>query len=246
MLIALVGALVAGALTTLAPCSLTLLPVVLGGSLQGADSQHPTRRAMTIVAALAASVVAFTLMLRATTALLAVPDAAWRWLSGGLLVLLGAASLWPGLWDRVAIGSGLNAASARGLARARGRSGLVGAALTGAALGPVFTSCSPLYAYVVVTVLPAEFGRGMALLLAYVVGLAAVLLLIALLGQRALRRLRWALDPESVARRVIGALFIVLGVLIITGLMRSIETWILDHVWLDAWSWGASWGAPLG
>ena len=30
-----------------------------------------------------------------------------------------------------------------------------GEILTGAALGPVFTSCSPLYGYVIVTVLPA-------------------------------------------------------------------------------------------
>ena len=79
--------------------------------------------------------------------------------------------------------------------------------LTGVALGPVFTSCSPLFGYVVVTVLPAEPARGLALLTAYVAGLVGVLLPIALLGQRAVRRLRWAADPHSWFRRGLGVLF---------------------------------------
>ena len=73
----------------------------------------------------------------------------------------------------------------------------MGAVLTGAALGPVFTSCSPLFAYVVVTVLPAEPRRGLALLTAYVVGSSRCCSPIALAGQRLVLRLRWAADPPS-------------------------------------------------
>ena len=56
--------------------------------------------------------------------------------------------------------------STKRLAAARQREGTGGALLTGAALGPVFTSCSPLYGYVIVTVLPASIGQGIALLIA--------------------------------------------------------------------------------
>ncbi|MGL4745047.1 MAG: cytochrome c biogenesis protein CcdA, partial [Dermatophilaceae bacterium] len=204
MLLALAGAVLAGALTTLAPCALSLLPVVVGGSVAGASGGAATRRALVITASLGASVFVFTLALRATTALIDIPPSVWRWLSGGLLILLGTTQVLPGIWDRVSTAIGLSGGSARSLSAASRRDGLAGAMLTGAALGPVFTSCSPLFAYVVVTVLPAEPGRGLVLLTGYVAGLVAVLLAVALAGQRVVRRLRWAADPHSWFRRGLG------------------------------------------
>ncbi|MGL5864443.1 MAG: cytochrome c biogenesis CcdA family protein [Dermatophilaceae bacterium] len=242
MLLALAGAVLAGALTTLAPCALTLLPVVVGGSVAGASDRAATRRALVITASLGASVFVFTLALRATTALIDVPPSVWQWMSGGLLVLLGVTQLLPGLWDRASIAMGLSSRSARGLSAAGQRGGLGGAVLIGAALGPVFTSCSPLFAYVVVTVLPAELGRGLALLTGYVAGLVAVLLAVAIAGQRLVRRLRWAADPHSWFRRGLGVLFVILGVLIATGLMQDVETWVLENSPLAPWEIGADIG----
>ena len=154
--------------------------------------RQPSAGRFLVTGSLGASVFLFTLALKASTALIDVPPQVWRWLSGGILVALGIAALAPGLWDRVAVATGLSSGSARGLAAAHRRGGTLGAVLTGAALGPVFTSCSPLFAYVVVTVLPAEPSRGLALLTAYVVGLVTVLFSIALAGQRLVSRLRWA------------------------------------------------------
>jgi cytochrome c biogenesis protein CcdA len=242
VLVALGGALLAGALTTLAPCALSLLPVVVGGSVAGAPGHSGARRAVLIVSALGVSVFVFTLALRATTALIGVSPSVWQWLSGGLLVVLGVTQAVPELWDRVSVASGLSAGSARGLSAAHRRGGTVGALLTGAALGPVFTSCSPLYGYVVVTVLPAEPGRGLALLTAYVLGLTGVLATVALGGQRAVGRLRWAADPHSPLRRGLGVLFVVVGVLIATGLMLEVETWLLEHSPVAPWEIGAEIG----
>lgn len=242
MIAALLGALLAGALTTLAPCSLTLLPIVVGGSLQGADNRDATRRAIIITLSLGASVTIFTLLLKATTALIDIPNQFWQIFSGTLLVVLGLFSVFPGLWDRISQRIGLAGASARRLDAANRREGTVGAILTGAALGPVFTSCSPLFAYVIVTVLPAEPLRGLALLAAYVVGLMAVLLAIALAGQRLVRRLRWAADPHGAFRRILGVLFILIGLLIATGLMQDIEAWILIHSPIAPWEIGSDIG----
>jgi len=87
---ALLGAVVAGALTTMAPCSLTLLPVIVGGSVSGAmPSGRPWLRPLVVAGSLGGSVIAFTLLLRASTALIGIPAEVWRWLSGGLLVALG-------------------------------------------------------------------------------------------------------------------------------------------------------------
>lgn len=242
MLIALGGALLAGALTTLAPCALSLLPVVVGGSVGGSPGGGAARRALVVVSSLAASVFVFTLALRATTALIGVPPSVWQWVSGGLLVVLGIAQAVPELWDRVSVASGLSGTSARGLAAAHRRGGTTGAVLTGAALGPVFTSCSPLYGYVVVTVLPAEPARGLALLTAYVVGLAAVLLAVAGGGRRVVRRLGWAADPRSTFRRALGVLFVVIGVLVATGSMQDLETWVLEHSPVAPWEIGSDIG----
>ncbi|MFV0462112.1 MAG: cytochrome c biogenesis CcdA family protein [Nostocoides sp.] len=243
LLIALTGALVAGALTTLAPCSLSLLPVIVGGSV-GQTRHGPVgpRRAMLVTAGLGVSVFLFTLVLRASTALINVPTQAWQILSGGLLVALGLIAVFPQMWDRFSVGSGLSSRTARGLSSANQRAGWLGAVITGAALGPVFSSCSPLYAYVVVTVLPAEPGRGLVLLTAYVFGLCAVLLAIGLAGQRLVRRLRWAADPRSWLRAGIGVLFIVLGLLILTGSLQDLESWILAHSPIQPWAIGSGIG----
>jgi cytochrome c-type biogenesis protein len=241
MALALAGALLAGALTTLAPCAFSLLPVVVGGSLSGAPDAG-TRRALLVTASLGASVFVFTLALRATTTLIGVPTEVWQWVSGGLLVVLGLVTAVPELWDRVAVATGLSGSSARGLHAARQRGGALGAVLTGAALGPVFTSCSPLYGYVVVTVLPAEPSRGIALLATYVVGLVAVLLAVALGGQRVVRRVRWAADPHSWFRRGLGLLLVVVGLLVLTGLMQDLEVWVLDHSPIAPWEVGSGLG----
>lgn len=242
MLLALTGALLAGALTTLAPCALSLLPVIVGGSVGGVSGASAWRRAIVVSVSLGLSVFVFTLALRATTALIGIPPSVWQWVSGGLLIALGVVALFPELWDRISVASGLSAHSARGLASANRREGWVGAALTGAALGPVFTSCSPLYGYVVVTVLPAEPARGLALLTAYVVGLVAVLVVIAVAGQRAIRRLGWAADPSSWFRRGLGLMFIVLGVLIAAGLMQELEAWVLENSPVAPWEIGSDIG----
>lgn len=242
MLLALAGALLAGALTTLAPCALSLLPVIVGGSVSGAADGAAVRRALLVTGSLGASVFVFTLALKATTALIDVPPSVWRWISGGLLIALGVVAVLPELWDRVSVATGLSSRSARGLSAASRRGGTLGAVLTGAALGPVFTSCSPLFAYVVVTVLPAEPARGLALLTAYVIGLVSVLFAIALAGQRLVRRLRWAADPHSLFRRGLGVLFVVMGVLIATGLMQDVEAWVLENSPIAPWEIGADIG----
>ena len=258
-MLALLGAFVAGVLTTLAPCVLPLLPVIVGGSLVPTEATtEPTaqtadgaggvatrrrvrvsaahRRALVITASLGASIILFTLLLKASTALIGVPSSVWQYLSGGLLVLLGLVSLFPGLWDAVSMRLGLQARTTKGLAAARGREGTWGAVLTGAALGPVFTSCSPLYGYVIVTVLPADLAQGLLLLVVYAAGLCLTLLAIALLGQRAVRGARWAADPHGWFRRGIGAVFIVVGLLVLTGVMKDLETLLVESSPWQPWT----------
>lgn len=248
MIVALLAALVAGALTTLAPCSLSLLPVIVGGSV-ATETAAPTsgnsarraawRRALLVTGSLGVSVFIFTLALKASTALVGIKPQTWQYLSGGLLIVLGLLTIFPSVWDRFSMAIGLNSGSAQSLVRARERGGTIGAILTGASLGPVFTSCSPLFGYLIVTVLPAEPARGVLLLISYIVGLCSVLLAVALLGQRIISKLRWAADPHGAFRRGVGIVLVVVGVLIATGAMQSIETWLILNSPITPWDLGS-------
>jgi cytochrome c biogenesis protein CcdA len=239
-MLALLGAVVAGALTTLAPCVLPLLPVIVGGSVVGPGGQpsarSPFRRALVITAALAASITVFTLALKATTAFIGISPRVWSIVSGGILIVLGIVSAFPDVWERLSSRLSLQSRSGTRLSAARRRSGLTGEVLTGAALGPIFSSCSPLYAYVVVTVLPASFGYGLVLLLAYVAGLSATLLAIALAGQRLVRRLGWLADSHGWVRRGLGVVFIVVGISVAFGWDRVFQAWVLEHSPIAPWN----------
>ena len=228
------GAFIAGILTALAPCVLPLLPVIVGGSL-GKPSAEARKRAYLIAVSLGASVIVFTLLLRATTALIDIPALTWQLVSGIILIALGTVSLFPRLWDAVSAKLSLQRRSNRPLVAARERGGTAGAILTGAALGPVFTSCSPLYLYVIVAVLPASFAEGVVLLLAYAAGLCGTLLLVSLLGQKVIGKARWIANPHGSFKRVLGVIFILVGFAVIFGLDKDLQFWILEYSPIRLW-----------
>jgi len=228
------GAVVAGVLTTLAPCVLPLLPVIVGGSLDRRGSSGRARASI-ITASLGVSVILFTLLLRASTLLIDIPETTWQWISGSIIGMLGLVSLFPSVWERISASLSLQGRSTKRLAAAGQRDGVAGAVLTGAALGPVFTSCSPLYAYVIVTVLPASFAEGFVLLLAYTFGLCATLLAVALLGQRVIGTAQWVADPHGPFRRGLGLVFILVAVVVIAGWDKDLQAWILEYSPVRPW-----------
>lgn len=225
MLIAVLS-LFAGVLTVLAPCVLPFLPVIVGGSLAGGDRRRPWVIALSLVG----SLVLFTLLLKVSTALIGIDPMVWTIASGSLVVLLGIAMLLPGVWSCLASWTRLDSGSHALLNRAgRQKTGMASALLTGAALGPVFSSCSPTYAWVIATVLPASPAAGTVYLGLYCVGLAGALLAISLLGRTVISKLSWAADPRGWFQRIIAVLFIVVGLLVATGVDKTVQTWAVER-----------------
>ena len=219
---------IAGILTVLAPCVLPLLPVIVGGTVSvGVDR----KRAFTVVASLGASVILFTLILKVSAILADIPQYGWEWISGGILIGFGFVTVLPEIWERLGFVNALSRSSNRLVAEGYQKQSRLGDILVGAALGPVFSTCSPTYFVILATVLPASFFSGLVDLFAYTLGLTITLLLVALVGQRLVLKLGLASDPRGWLRRGIGILFIIVGLVVFSGAEQKLEAWLLRHVY---------------
>ena len=221
---------VAGALTVLAPCILPLLPVIIGGTSLNSEGNETSglRHALIICISLAISVLIFSLLLKASTLLLGIPQFAWQAISGIIVILFGINLIFPMLWAKVSIKLGIENKSNRFLGQSSKKKGIMRDVLIGAALGPVFASCSPTYALIVATILPQSFVNGLIYLAVYCLGLASVLLAIGVAGQSLVSKLGWATNPNGWFRKSLGIIFIITGLVVIFGLDKQIQTLIIE------------------
>jgi len=167
--------LLAGFVTAISPCVLPVLPVLLAG---GASGRKPLR----IVTGLVASFVVFTLFASWLLGKLGLPQDLLRNLAIALLFVVAATLLVPQLGLLVE----------RPFARlTRFRAGGGGFVL-GASLGLVFVPCAgPVLAAITVVAATSRVGwRVLLLTVAYAVGAAIPMLLIALGGRRLATRMR--------------------------------------------------------
>jgi len=92
-------AVLAGILTVLAPCILPLLPIIIGSS--ETEGKHISKRSLVVIGSLSVSVIVFTILLKATTLLIDIPQIFWSVFSGTVIVLVGLAIVFPSLWARI-------------------------------------------------------------------------------------------------------------------------------------------------
>lgn len=223
-------ALIAGVLTVLAPCILPVLPVVVGRS---ATSTKDRIRPLVITGSLMLSVVATTLIIRASVLSVGFRAEDLQPVAGVILMAVGLFTLFPEIWEYISLKLKLSTESNRLLARFAGRSGLAGDGLIGASLGPVFTSCSPTFAVIIGLVLTGEVTAGALYLTVYTLGLGATMLAVAYAGQSLIHKLQWAVNPHGAFRRILGILFLLLGLAIFTGYIKDAETWLLENGFYD-------------
>jgi cytochrome c biogenesis protein CcdA len=153
----------------------------------------------------------------------------WSFISGGIVLLFGLTILFPSLWENVMQKTGLNLKANQLLGQSQAKnSGIKKDMILGAALGPVFNSCSPTYALIVAVVLPSSFITGLGYLFAYALGLGVILLLISIFGRVLTNKLKWMSNPHGAFQKIVGGVFLVVGLLIIFGLDKQIQTSVLD------------------
>ncbi|MBC7498050.1 cytochrome c biogenesis protein DipZ [Candidatus Gracilibacteria bacterium] len=217
--------LIAGVLTILAPCVLPVLPVILAGSVGEKGKWYP----YIVTGSLALSIVAFTVLLKASTLLIDVPPEFWKYLSGVILLALGLVYIFPHTWTLISsriFGSRANSS----LDHAQDiESSTMRAIVTGAVLGPVFSTCSPTYSLLLATVFPVSLVAGIVYTFIYAIGLSLVLLAIAVFGASLVRKLKVFADEGGIFRKMLGLILVVVGLLIITGIDKKIETYLVTH-----------------
>jgi len=202
-----------------------LLPVIIGGSLTDKNPWRP----VIITMSLALSVVLFSLLLKASAVLIDVPQDFWKWMSGGIVLFFGFTLLFPHAWEKISVKLNLGGTSQGALQKSSQRKGVIGMVFMGMALGPVFASCSPAYFLILGTVLQESWFWGIVNLFVYAFGLSAVMLLIALTGQRFMGGLKKAADPNGWFKKGLGVVFLIIGVGIILGYDKKFEAWIISQ-----------------
>jgi cytochrome c biogenesis protein CcdA/peroxiredoxin len=226
----LVLSFIAGFLTVLSPCIFTLLPIVIGGSLKEERRSRP----FVIIGSLAVSIFVFTFLLKVTTTFINIPPTVWSTVAGVIIVGFGLITLFPKTWDAISFRLGLASKSQEIFNNSSKRKGLLGSILIGASLGPVFSSCSPTYAIIIATILPVDLLQGTIYLLIYIAGLVTFMLLIAIFGQKLVQRTKFAANPNGIFKKVLGVLFIVVGISILTGFDKKINLALAENGFFDA------------
>lgn len=223
---------VAGALTTINPCVLPLLPIVLGSAL-AAGRGGP----LALIAGLMLGFTAVGVAVAATGAFFGIDERTMRQAAALLFVMIGAVLLANPLERRFAtLFAPLGAASAR-LAGRAGQFGVAGQFAVGLLLGAVWSPCSgpSLGAAIGLAAEAGDIPRAALRLLVFGLGAASILLLLAY-GSRTLvmRRRERIAQITRFAKPVMGGIFLAFGLAILGGFDRRIEAAVLDYTpdWL--------------
>ena len=222
---------ISGVLTILAPCILPLLPVIVGHSIT--DTTPSRRRLFVVVASLAVSVILFTLLLKASSLLIDIPQDFWKWISGGIIFFFGVTMIFPSIWERFSFANTISLKSNKVLGEGYKKNSIWGDVIIGASLGPIFSACSPTYFVILATILPVSFFLGIIYLFTYVLGLSLALIVVALLGQKIMAKVGKVSDPRGWFKKIFGVIFILVAIAIISGYDKKLQISLLDAGFLD-------------
>jgi cytochrome c-type biogenesis protein len=226
--------LLAGALSTLSPCVLPLVPVLLAA----AASAHRWG-ALALGAGLALSFTVVGIFLATLGASLGLDPETFRTLGAVILATFGLVLLVPRLQDLFARMTSILSNSGNQLLSRITIGGLTGQLIVGALLGVVWSPCVGPTLGAATTL--ASQGKDLAqialLMLLFGIGAAAPLVLLGGLSRASMMRIRGRLlGVGKYGKQLFGFALLLLGVLIATGTDKSLEAWILNQTpaWLTA------------
>jgi cytochrome c biogenesis protein CcdA len=223
--------LAAGTLSTLSPCVLPLVPILIGSAVA-------SHRAGPLALATGLTL-SFTLLGTALAAFggaLGLDSGSLRHVGALLLVAFGLVLLSPLLQQRFALATaGISSAGHGAMARVQ-LGGWPGQFVLGLLLGVVWSPCVGPTLGAAITL--ASQGDALAqvslVMLMFGIGAGLPLIALGLASREAMARARGRLlAAGSHGKKLLGGVMLALGVLIASGLDKAIEVWMLDHA--PAW-----------
>src|SRR6267142_1143197 len=223
---------IAGALSTLSPCVLPLVPVLLASAINA----HRWG-ALALGAGLALSFTIVGTFLATLGASLGLNPDTFRVVGAVTLTIFGLILLVPKLQDVFASATGALSNSGNQLLARVTFNGFTGQFLVGLLLGVVWSPCvgPTLGAATTLASQGKDLGQIGLLMLLFGLGAAAPLVLLGSLSRARLTRVRGRLlNAGKVGKQVLGLVMLGLGILIAAGLDKSLEAWVLDRTpdWL--------------
>ncbi len=222
----------AGILSTLSPCVLPLIPILVGTAL----STHRLGP-FALAFGLTLSFTVLGLFFATLGSAISLDQMLFRNLAAGLLILFGAVMLSDHLQQLFATAvSGFSSAGQPLLERISADS-LTGQFLLGLVLGVVWSPCVGPTLGATITLASQGQNLGQVALVMALFGIGAGLPLIVLgsLSQQAMSRFKSKLIMTGkTGKMLLGALLLAVGILILSGLDKAFEAWILNHApeWL--------------
>jgi cytochrome c-type biogenesis protein len=213
--------LLAGILSTLSPCVLPLLPIVLGT----AGSEHRLGP-VALAGGLALSFVAIGLFVATIGFSLGLDAGVFRSAAAVLLLLVGAVLVAPGFQTHLAVAAGPVSDWTERRFGGFSTSGLGGQFGVGFLLGAVWSPCvgPTLGAASILAAQRQDLGTAGLTMLVFGIGAALPLLLLGLLSREALMRWRERLLAVGKgAKTALGAILVVIGILVLTGVDKRVE-----------------------
>lgn len=225
-------AYLAGLLSTLSPCVLPLLPILVASALQ----QHRLGP-LALALGLSLSFTAAALFVATLGFAVDVDAARLRAIGAVLLIAFGLVLAWPRLQEAFARATARLGRAGDALAERLHVSGWSGQFLLGALLGLVWAPCvgPTLGAATTLATQGERLPQVALLLLVFGLGAGTPLLLAGQLSQRAAQRWRGPLAAFARhGRRVLGLLLVALGVALLAGADKQAEAFLLRHLppWL--------------
>jgi cytochrome c biogenesis protein CcdA len=219
-------AFLAGILSTLSPCVLPLLPIVLGSAL----NEHRAGP-FALAAGLASSFVVVGLFVATVGFAIGLDGGVVRTAAGILLIAIGIVLLTPRLQAQVALVAGPVGSWTDQRFGGFSTSGLGGQFAVGLLLGAVWSPCvgPTLGAASVLASQRSDLGSVAVTMLAFGLGAALPLVLLGLVSREAMARWRGRLLAAGQhGKLAMGVVLIATGFLIVSNFDKTIETFLVD------------------
>lgn len=217
----------AGVLSTLSPCVLPLLPILIAS----ASAQHP-RGPLALAAGLALSFSVVGLFIATIGVAIGLDQGVFRQFAAVLLLALGVVLLSRPLQARFAVATAGLAAAGHGAMARITAGGWQGQLLVGLLLGVVWTPCvgPTLGAATTLAAQGSQLQQVGLLMGLFGIGAGTPLVVLGLVAARGLSP-RWRkrlLGAGGAGKQVLGALMLVLGLAILTGADKRFEAWAVE------------------